>query len=58
MMTFVMFVVITLIVVFVVIYRNNNGQNVYKYISDQAIGLYDKYAPYSFKSIREKVKSL
>ena len=58
MVTFVMFVVITLIALFIVIYRNNNGQNVYKYISDQAIGLYDKYAPYSFKNIREKVKEL
>ncbi len=58
MMTFVIFLLITLIVVFIVIYRNYNGENVYKYISNQANVIYDKYAPYSFKNIREKVKEL
>ena len=58
MMTFIMFIIITFIVIFIIVYRNNNGENVYKYISNQAYQLYDKYAPYSFKNIREKVKEL
>lgn len=58
MMTFVIFLLITLIVVFIVVYRSYNGENVYKYISSQANVIYDKYAPYSFKNIREKVKEL
>ena len=57
-MTAIIFIIITLIVIFIIVYRNNNGENVYKYITDQTAMLYDKYAPYSFKSIREKVKEL
>lgn len=49
---------IALIIIFVVIYRKNAGQHTYKYIAEQALGVYNKYAPYSFKSVREKVKSL
>lgn len=49
---------IALIIIFVVIYRKNAGQHTYKYIAEQALGIYNKYAPYSFKSVREKVKSL
>lgn len=49
---------IALIIIFVVLYRKNAGQHTYKYIADQALGIYNQYAPYSFKSVREKVKSL
>lgn len=58
MMTFVIFLLITVIVIFIAVYRNNNGENVYKYVTTQASVLYDKYAPYSFKNIRQKVKDL
>lgn len=51
-------VLVALIVFFVVLYRKNAGQHTYKYIVGQAMAIYDKYAPYSFKSVREKVKSL
>lgn len=57
-MTAIIFAIIIIITVFIIIYRNNNGENVYKYITDQTTLLYDKYAPYSFKAIREKVKEL
>jgi len=43
---------------FVILYRNYKGQNVYKYIVDQVGSIYDKYAPYSFKVVREKTKEL
>lgn len=54
----IIFLIIGFIIVFVVAYRNNNGENVYKYISTQVTTAYDKLAPYSFKVVREKVKGL
>ena len=53
-----MFLIITFIIVFIVVYRRNTGVNVYKYIVTQVGTAYDKYAPYSFKVVREKVKDL
>lgn len=52
------FLIATLIVVFIIIYRSANGENVYKYVSDKTSFIYEKVAPYSFKTIREKVKDL
>lgn len=53
-----MFLLAIVIVLFIVFYRKNSGEGVYKYITRQTTTLYDKYAPYSFKVIREKVKEL
>ena len=58
MSTSVIFLIVTVIAVFVLIYRSANGENVYKYVSDRTAFIYDKFAPYSFKTIREKVKDL
>ena len=57
-MDFVVFLLLAFIIIYVVAYRSNNGTNVYKYIAKQASGIYEKYAPYSFKEIRQKVKDL
>ena len=57
-MEFIIFILIAFIFVFVIAYRNNDGESVYKYVSRQAGNLYDKYAPYSYKEVREKVKAL
>lgn len=57
-MTFLIFIVVACILIFVYSYRQNSGQNVYKYISSQANGIYEKYAPYSFKEVRQKIKDL
>ena len=58
-MTFLIFIVVVVIAVFVILYRNNsNTNNVYKFINSKLNVVYDKYAPYSFKVIREKVKEL
>ena len=46
------------IVFFVLLYRNYKGQNVGRFITDQVTVLYDKFAPYSFKKVREKTKEL
>lgn len=47
-----------LIGVGVLLYRNYQGQNVSKYITSQVQVIYDKFAPYSFKVVREKAKEL
>ncbi len=54
----VIFIIITAIILFVILYRRNNKESVYKFIVRQTKGLYDKYAPYSYKVIREKIKDL
>lgn len=53
-----MFFLVAFIIVFIVVYRRNTGTNVYKYVVNQVGTLYNKYAPYSFKSVREKVQQL
>lgn len=58
MASFIIFLIIAFIIVFIIAYRFNTGDNVYKYITKQANILYDKYAPYSFKEVRQKVKDL
>lgn len=57
-MNLLMLILIAVILSFVVIYRKNAGTNVYKYITKNVGLIYDKFAPYSFKVIREKVKEL
>ena len=42
----------------VLIARRNPGENVYKYVTNKATDAYDKYAPYSFKMVREKAVEL
>lgn len=57
-MTFMIFVAITVILVFVMVYRKNTGESVYKYIIKNVTNVYDQYAPFSFKVVRDKVKDL
>ena len=58
-MTIVIFLIVLAIAVFIILYRNNsNSNNVYKFINKKVGALYDRYAPYSFKVVREKVKEL
>ena len=58
-MTFLIFLIVLAIAIFIVLYRNNsNSNNVYKFLNKKIGVIYDKYAPYSFKVVREKVKEL
>ncbi len=50
--------VIAAILVFIYIYRKNTGNNSYKFIARTIGNTYEKYAPYSFKVVREKAKEL
>ena len=51
-------IILLLIAIFVMLYRSYKGQNVYKFVTEQAAVVYDKFAPYSFKVVREKTKEL
>ena len=57
-MNFLMLIIIAAIIIFITIYRRNIGTDVYKFFTNKAGLIYDKFAPYSFKVIREKVKDL
>jgi len=52
------FLIVAAILIFIIIYRSANGENVYKYVSERTSFIYEKVAPYSFKTIRDKVKEL
>lgn len=52
------FVLMLAIALFIVLYRQNTGEVTYKFIVDRVGYLYERFAPYSFKKIREKVKDL
>lgn len=52
------FLLIFVIVAFIILYRKNTGAITYKFIVNKVDTVYDKFAPYSFKKTREKVKEL
>jgi hypothetical protein len=51
-------VILLIITVFVILYRENPGENVYKFFVTKVSNIYDKYAPFSYKMVREKTKEL
>ncbi len=51
-------VILLAIAIFVIAYRKNTGDNVYKFFATSVASAYNKYAPYSFKVVREKTKEL
>ena len=51
-------IILLVIAVFIITYRKNTGENVYKFFAKEAANVYDKYAPYTFKMVREKSKQL
>lgn len=52
------FILVAIILIFIVIYRNSAGKNFYKYVNQNFGVVYDKIAPYSYKQIRQKIKDL
>lgn len=52
------FIIMALGAVFIFIYRKSPGQGTYKYFTETIGGVYDKYAPYSFKVVKQKAKEL
>ena len=51
-------IILWIIGIYVISYRQNNGENVYRFFITQVKDTYDKFAPYSYKEVREKVKAL
>ncbi len=51
-------IILLLIAIYVISYRSNNGEHVYKFFVEKVSSVYDTYAPYSFKVVREKTKQL
>ena len=52
-------IIVIALIIFIVVYRLKSGEeSVYKFILDTSTDVYDRYAPFSFKSIREKVKEM
>lgn len=49
--------IIAVILVFIYIYRKNTGDSSYKFINKTIGDTYNKYAPYSFKVVREKQRN-
>ena len=58
MKTFTELFILLLIAVIVLLFRRNPGEGVYKFVVGNATRIYDKYAPYSFKTVREKAIEL
>jgi len=50
--------VIAGILIFTYFYRQNTGNNSYKFLARTVGNTYEKYAPYSFKVVQEKAKEL
>ncbi len=50
--------IIIFIALFILIYRTNDGKGTYKSLVNGVANVYDKYAPYSYKVVREKTKEL
>ena len=50
--------IVGIVVLFIVTYRFSTGNGVYKFITAQTSKIYDKYAPYSYKEMRKKIKDL
>ena len=51
-------VLLLAIAIFVLAYRYNTGDNVYKFFADTVSGVYNTYAPYSYKEVKQKTKEL
>ena len=51
-------ILVSLIFIFIVLYRIKRGNSVYKFLNEQVSKAYEKYAPYSYKEMRKKIKEL
>lgn len=51
-------ILLILIAIFVITYRRNTGDNIYNFFVKEIGNVYEKYAPFSFKIVRQKTKEL
>ena len=52
------FAICAVILIFIILYRSNTGEQAYKFVSAQGHKLYSKVAPFTYKEIRKKIKDL
>lgn len=52
------YIIASILLLFVILYRSNAGEQTYKYVSRQSRRLYSKISPYTYKEIRQKIKDL
>lgn len=51
-------ILVAIIFLFIALYRLKRKDSVYSFINEQVNSIYEKYAPYSYKEIRKKIKEL
>lgn len=51
-------IILLILGIIIILYRKNPGENVYKFFVTTVENAYEKYAPYSFKTVRAKAKDL
>lgn len=56
--TLLFFIIAAVLIIFLVVYRSNVGEQAYKYVSLRSKKLYSKVAPYTYKEIKKKIKDL
>lgn len=52
------FILIGIILIFVMTYRNSSGEGIYKFVKEKTNIVYEQIAPYSYKVMRQKIKEL
>ena len=52
------FIICAVILIFIIIYRSNTGEQAYKFVSVQTGKLYSRVAPFTYKEIRKKIREL
>ena len=52
------FIILLIIGIAIIVVRLNNGDSPYKFFTKSVSGMYDKFAPYSYKVVRDKTKEL
>ncbi len=53
-----LFIIVAILIIFIIIYRSNVGEQTYQFVRKQGGKLYSKVAPYTYKEIRKKIKEL
>ena len=52
------FIIVSILIIFIIIYRSSIGEQTYQYVNNQGKKLYSKVAPYTYKEIKKKIKDL
>lgn len=56
--TVLLFVIVSAILIFVIIYRSSAGTETYEFVKTQSRRLYSKVSPYTYKEIKKKIREM